>query len=164
MTLTSSPDDQTGLYRELSSALRVDAAEFGGRLQPPLSEPDADQLRADARRELGTRLPEAYVSLLLHADGLDYDGNVVFASRRAPLAGHPDRTLEGVVEANLDWRELNPDDYGDLLVLGESNGDQLVQDLGTQRFSVLDPVGFTTFEEFGTFEELIYHVFTELAG
>ena len=164
MTLTTPPDDRVGLYRELSSSLQADAAEFGDELQLPASEADANRIRTEARRELGAGLPEAYVSLLRYADGLDYDGNVIFASRRGPLAGHPDRTIEGVVEANLDWRDLNPEDYSGLLVLGEANGTQLVQDLVTGRFQVLDPVGFTVFEEFETFEELVHHVFTELAN
>ena len=162
MTLTTPPDDPAGLYRELAASLRANAFTRGP--QPPLSAAGADRLRGEALAELGVGLPETYLALLRHADGVDYDGNVVFASRRGPLAGHPGRTIEGVVEANLDWRDLNPDDYDGLLVLGEANGAQLVRDLGTGRFQVLDPVGFTVFGDFGTFEGLVHHVFTELAA
>lgn len=129
--------------------------------EPPATEAALARLSGRAREEFGVSLPAC---LLRRTDGVSFNGLLLYATIRRRQGPPEDWTLEGVVEGNLDWRDLAPDDYDGLLVLGEENGVNLVQDLKTGQFQVLDPIGFTVFEEFATFEELVHHALTEVSG
>ena len=135
----------------------------GEPVEPPATEGDLTRLAERMREELGTPPPPYLLHVLRRTDGLSFNGLLLYGTERRRPAPPRRGTIEGVVEGNLDWRDLDPEDYGGLLVLGEENGAQLVQDLKTGWFQLFDPVGFSAFEEFETFEELVRHALTEVS-
>ena len=139
----------TTAYRRLLAQVR----DQGGVLQPPCSEHGLDVLRRRLRAELGIGLPAELADLLRIADGLNWNGLYVYPSATAPLAGHPDVVPAGVVEANLDHREV--EGLEDVLVFGDDSLDLYAWRGSTGEFQVLDKVPRDVIATAASFDELI---------
>lgn len=122
-------------------------------MQPPATAGQVEALRARVRAELGAPLPAGYEEFLLRYNGLDSNGLRVYATETVPLAGRPDRTLEGFVEANRAWRA---DEYYErLLVFAESAQRLYVYDLDEKRYQVLDRATCGVLHSFAAFQGLL---------
>lgn len=128
-------------------------------LQPPCSEDELAVLKRRSESELGATLPEGYCEFLRQTDGLAWNGVHIYGSRRAPLAGHEGGEVMGLIEENLEWREMLADiaEYEHLLVLGFSDLDHYVYDLRTGQYVVKAGGSSDVFARYKTFEELFEH-------
>src|SRR5437763_1571215 len=129
------------MWRELLEAVVTKMTSVGLRPQPPCG---ADELGRTSRAvfgQLGIELPNEYRELLSIADGIDWNGLVFFASRSAPLDGFQDRHIEGILDANLGYRD-DPD-LARYLVLGEDGTVLFCTESGSARHVVLLKVGLT---------------------
>jgi hypothetical protein len=125
--------------------------------QPPCGKQERENLYAAVQKELGAALPREYLELLEVVNGLDYDGLVIFASKRGPYVDDPATDLEGIIEANSDYRD-NPD-MSDYLLFGEDGTVFYAQDLRSGRFVVCLTVGLTELESYPTCSELFVSAF-----
>jgi hypothetical protein len=104
------------MFRELLARVGDEQRRYGSALQPPSTEQQVQRLIERARVELGAELPVEYLDFLRMTNGLDWNGVVLYATETLPIVGHADRTIEGMVDANLGLRD--DERFQDLLVLG----------------------------------------------
>lgn len=141
------------MYEQLLTEVGAEQARYGERSQPPCTEERLERLRRRVREELGAELPEGYAAFLRRQDGLNHNGLFIYASETSPVAGGADATIEGLVEANLGWRD---DEYfNDHLVFGEGNMDLYVRHLPTGEYQIIDRTPGNVIETHPSFEQLI---------
>lgn len=96
-------------------------------MQPGADEATIATVRERLRSLFGAVLPDAYADLLRREDGVDVDGLVLYGSWQSPDARGPGGFWQGLVAANLLWRDVpGREDY---LVLGDSDLYLLTVDL-----------------------------------
>jgi len=126
------------MYRDLLHRVAKEQARSGRTPQGPCPDVQLARLRRRVRAELGTELPAEYVDLLAHANGLDWNGVVIFASDTTPIVGHLGRSIAGIVEMNLGFRDDRR--FEDLLVLGSDGLDIFTYRVSTGAYEVYDEV------------------------
>lgn len=141
------------MYEQLLTQIGAEQARYGERSQPPATEERLERLRQRAREELGAEVPEEYLDFLRTQDGLNHNGLFIYASEPSPVEGTTDATIDGLVEANLGWRD--DDFFKDLLVFGEGNMDLYVRHLPTGEYRVIDRVPGNLIETHPSFKQLI---------
>jgi hypothetical protein len=141
------------MYQQLLVEVRAAQASYGAQSQPPCPGDRLEQLRRRVRDELGAGLPEAYIDFLKAQDGLNHNGLFIYASERAPIVGATNATIQGIVDANLGWRDVEA--MRQYLVFGEGNMDLYVRHLPTGAYQIVDRVPGNLINTFGSFEELI---------
>ena len=141
------------MYEQLLTRVGEEQARYGERSQPPCTEERLERLRRRARAELGTEVPEEYAAFLRAQDGLNHNGLFIYASETSPVAGAADATIEGLVEANLGWRD--DEFFNDYLVLGEGNMDLYVRHLPTGEYQTLDRTPGNLIESHPSFDQLM---------
>jgi hypothetical protein len=146
------------MYQDLLQRVAEDMAEFGATLQPPCTDAKVQALVARATQELQAIPPDDYLEFLKSTNGLDWNGTVVYASENVPIVAHPDRSIAGLVDMNLNYR----DDvrFKDLLVLGSNGMDIYTYRLSTKEFQVYDEVPHGLIETCADFDDLITKVLT----
>ena len=148
------PTNTTDRFREVLGAIvremRPHVPSFA--LRPPAAEADLADLRRTATDELGADLPESYLDLLRLADGVQFDGVIVYASHRAP-GDDPYTVPPGFVEANLSLREAEA--FDDYLVFGGADDLLLALHVPTGEYQALDPFGLDADEAFETLDALV---------
>ena len=112
-----------------------------------------ERLKQRARMELGLELPADYLDFLAHSDGLDWNGVVIYASEPLPIVMHPDRSIAGVVEMNLVFRDDRS--FHDLLVLGSDGMDIYAYRVPTGAYEVRDEVPHELVAENPSFEDMM---------
>jgi hypothetical protein len=96
-------------------------------VQPGADEAAIAAVRERLRSLFGATLPDAYADLLRREDGVDVDGLVLYGSWQSPDARGPGGFWQGLVAANLLWRDVpGRESY---LVLGDSDLYLLTVDL-----------------------------------
>lgn len=144
--------------------IEVRAAPFGGSLQPPAGTEDLKSMAEQARERFGYTLPLSYLDLLSVADGVDFNGYSLYASKTQPLQGEESSSLYGFLEMNELWEEYDQNNDHHLLVFGETGDDLFLFDQRDQKFKVTDKVGGDAYQEFDTFEELAEQLFKNALG
>lgn len=91
-----------------------------------------------ARAELGAELPIEYLDFLRLTNGLDWNGVVLYATEAVPIVGHADRSIEGMVDANLDLRD--DERFQDLLVLGSDGMNLYTCRISAPAYALYDEV------------------------
>jgi hypothetical protein len=136
------------MWQELLSSTLEALQGFGCQPQPPCPETEIEALSSRSRTVLGIELPQEYKELLRRVNGLDWNGLVIYASKRGQLQGLPKGTIEGLVDANLALRGDN-DDMSNYLVLGDS-GETLyaVHKLSKKKFHVIDVPDSSVMEKY----------------
>jgi hypothetical protein len=84
---------------------------------------------------------------------LNYNGLFIYASETVPVVGSRSATIQGIVEANLGWRDYEP--HAAYLIFGEGNMDLYVRHLPTGRFQVVDRVPGNLIETHPSFDQLL---------
>ncbi|HEX8119397.1 MAG TPA: YrhA family protein [Pyrinomonadaceae bacterium] len=141
------------MYEQLLTQVGAEQAKYGERSQPPCAEGRLERLRLRAREELGAELPEEYADFLRAQDGLNHNGLFIYASETSPVAGGADATIQGLVEANLDWRD--DEHFNNYLVFGEGNMDIYVRHLPTGAYQTLDRTPGNLIETHPSFQHLL---------
>jgi len=90
------------------------------------------------------------------ADGLDWNGLVIYASKRSQLVGSA-RTIEGFIEGNIDYRDF--DNCSDYLIFGDDGTVLFALQTKTQKYQVVTIVGLTVLESFDSFDDLLSNAF-----
>jgi hypothetical protein len=147
------------MYKELLTGVAEWMKENSLQMQPPGRETDIEDARARARAVLGAELPEEYCRLLRETDGLDANGLVLYATRTSPIAGHHDRFITGIVEANEGWRDL--EDNRNYLFFGDSGMSLFAYHLGEKRYQILDRSSGSLIEAVQGFDELVARALEE---
>jgi len=126
---------------------------YAEQLQPPCSDAELHALRHRARLELGHDAPDEYVRFLKRANGIDWNGLVIYASERAPIVGHADRSIDGFVDANLDFRDHSA--FADYLVFADDGVALFVYHVTRSVYQAITRVGLVDLESFRSFDDLI---------
>jgi hypothetical protein len=111
-------------------------AQFGGKLQPPASKEDLEALTKQVQERFRYELPAGYLQLLATADGVDFNGYTIYASKTQPLQGEEKILLQGFVEINEFWQECAGNEDHHLLMFGETGDDLYLFDQRAQQFHV----------------------------
>ena len=146
------------MYQDLLKRVAEEERRFGSTLQPPCTESQISALVTRAKSELQATPPEQYMEFLELTNGLDWNGVVVYASETVPIVNHPDRSIAGLVEMNLNYRDDAR--FSDLLVLGSSGMDIYAYRVSTETYEVIDEVPHELIESLTTFDELMNRILT----
>ncbi|MHC9543218.1 MAG: YrhA family protein [Vulcanimicrobiota bacterium] len=141
------------MYQDILKPVAEELAKYGCSLQPPCEEGNIHTLIKRVKEELSAALPDNYAAFLREVKGLDYNGLVIFADETTPIAGFDDRFIEGIVEANLGYRDA--EDLKDYLVLGTNGGVHYVQKIGADEYQSIDAVSLDLYEKFDSFPEML---------
>lgn len=145
------------LYADLLAEVAARCREFDQQLQPPAIPRDINSLRERARSELGVDVPDEYVAFLRLHDGLDWNGLVIYASHTTPIADDARYSIQGLVEANLAWREAEP--HKDFLFFGESGVDIYCLHVSRREYQITDRQSGRLSDVVPSFEHLIVEAF-----
>jgi len=141
------------MYQDILKPVAEELAKYGLSLQPPCTEKEVEALKRRVKEELATVLPEHYAAFLMEVKGLDYNGLVILADETTPIAGFDDRFIEGIVDANLGYRDVER--LKDYLVLGTNGGVHYVQKLDAEEYQSIDAVSMDIYEKFDSFQEML---------
>jgi len=141
------------MYQQLLTRLRLAQATYGEQSQPPCPDERLARLRRRVRDELGADLPDEYAAFLREQDGLNHNGLFVYASEPTPIVGATGATIQGMVEANLIWRD--DEHMIPYLVFGDGNLDLYALHVPTGEYQVVDRVPGNLIATYPSFEHLI---------
>jgi len=139
-------------------------AQFGGKLQPAAPKQDLEALTKQVQERFRYELPAGYLQLLATADGVDFNGYTLYASKTQPLQGEEKIQLQGFAEINEFWQEYAENEDHHLLMFGETGDDLYLFDQRAQQFHITDKVSGDVYQAFDTFEELAEQLFKESLG
>lgn len=146
----------------LSAIQQIEARRMlnNGAPQPPLSEPAREAFKSRVASTLSYELPQAYVDILAVADGLDWNGIVLYASETRM---HDDELLiQGLLEANIQLRMAYTPDK-DFIYFAESGTDAFRHNLVAHTFEISDRVvGTSVYETFDTAEALFQRMLEKM--
>ena len=130
-------------------------------LQPAANTESVGLLMQRATDELLYNPPVFYLELLQATDGLARNGIQMYGTHTQRIAGLSRESLiEGLVEANLIWRDFEPNK--DYIFFAESGSDLYQYNLKTSQFEISDRVGRTVFNTFDTAAELFEQLFNHM--
>ena len=141
------------MYEQLLADVSAEQARYGMQIQPPCPEERLARLRRRVRDELGAELPDGYEAFLRTQDGLNYNGLFIYASETAPIVNVRGAAIQGIVDANLGWRDI--EQMVAYLVFGDGNMDLYALHLPTGEYHVLDRVPGNLIETHPSFELLM---------
>lgn len=155
------------ILQRLLSEIEADLADFDEQIEPPCAAAQLTALQADSTAQLAYELPSEYVEILAMHDGVDCNGIQLYASEPKiednNLLGRPEYLKRGFVEANLIWREYEPNNQ---YVFFAESGDKLYcHNLTTSRYEVVDRITKAPIYEpssFDTFNELLKQVLNHM--
>jgi hypothetical protein len=145
------------MYQQLLDEVRAEQARYGGHVQLPCPEERLAVLRRRVREDLGAELPEEYVAFLREQNGLNFNGLFIYASETTSIVGTRDASIQGIVDANLGWRDV--ESMRVYLVFGDGNMDLYARHLPTGEYHVLDRVPGNLIETHPSFELLMAAAF-----
>jgi hypothetical protein len=141
------------MLEELLKPVAQDKEKYGLKLQPPCDESALSDLRKRVSAELSAELPESYAAFLGLTDGLDYNGLVIYSSITKPIVGYDDRFIEGFVEANISFRDLEA--FRKYLVIANSGELLYLYEIASSRSLAVDSISLQPEEHFGSIEEML---------
>lgn len=151
---------EANLKAQLDSIQAVQQ-EFDHQMESPAPIDELVRLTTAARQQFrGYDVPQAYLNVLAVANGIEWNGCQLYASRDRTFlagAGRIKYAVRGLVEANEAWRAL---DYNrGYVYYGESGLDLYRHNLATDGFEICTRVGLTVVERLQTVDELLTRVF-----
>jgi len=141
------------MYRDLLQQIAIEQGRVGGGAQSPCSATQLERLARRVRVEFDTAPPPEYMDFLAQTDGLDWNGVVVYASEPSPIVGRPDRSIAGIVEMNLAFRD-DPR-FHDLLVLGSDGMDIYAYRMSSGEYQAFDEVPHQLVLAHPSFEDMM---------
>jgi hypothetical protein len=147
------------LFTALIEALEADQAAHGEVPQGTASAGDIDRLRAGLHAAFGAVLPQDYALFLRRANGLDYNGLVLYGATQSQAAPGAGGFWQGLCAANRLWRE-GPG-HENLLILGETDLDLLTVTLEGVEPSLRDKVSGDLAQAFESVKDLLQAVISQ---
>lgn len=141
------------MYHDLLKKIADEMKQLGRAMQPICAFSELETLRKKSLQKLGMAVPEPYTAFLALTDGLDWNGLVVYASKRTAIVGFPDRYIEGYIEGNQDYRDFPP--LKDYLIFAEDGVVLFTYRISASEYQVVTVVGLTLLESFRSFDELL---------
>lgn len=136
--------------RNLLERIHAEMRAAGEQVQAPASPEALDMLHDHAGRELHTVLPQAYVDFLREADGLDFNGTVIYATRQRALPGG--LTLLGFPESNHHFRRAGPRHQ---VLFGETGDELYALDQTSGAWLRIDRASLSPLETYPTCEAML---------
>lgn len=165
MVLSSIQPCMSDLLQLLLGTVLAERAAQKRPMQPPATGEQLQKFLARSQ-ELDYQFPATYLEVLSVADGIDSNGIVLYASETQPLVGHadrPDYTIEGIVDANLTWRDYKPNQR--FVFFAEAGDMVYCHDLTKNTFQIMDRIAQDVDSEsdvFTTCEELMEKVLNHM--
>jgi hypothetical protein len=143
------------------ASIQAAQQEFDQQLEAPTPVDELARLTTTARQQLqGYDVPRVYLDVLAVANGIEWNGCQLYASRDRTFltaAGRAKYAVRGLVEANEAWRVV---DYNrGYVYYGESGLDLYRHALATDKFEICTRIGLTIVESFHTADDLLARVF-----
>lgn len=147
------------MFEDVLKPVVEEKKKYGLSMQSPCTDGSLASLKKRVKDTLKAVLDEGYASFLLETNGLDHNGLVFYASDTMPLAGFDDRTIEGIVEANLGLRDVEI--FKEFLVYGTSGEVNYACRLNDGKFVTVDAVSFDLFDTFSSFKDMLVGALSE---
>jgi hypothetical protein len=133
--------------------VRSDQEKYGEASQGPATPDAVARAREAVQARFGATLPADFAAFLERANGVDYNGVVIYGANQSEAAPGPNGFWQGVVAANAAWRD-GPG-HEEYLVLGETDMDLLTVDLSGADPVLRDKVSSDVNETFGSVADAI---------
>ncbi len=124
--------------KEIIEAVHANKAAFAEPVQPPATRIAIDSAVAEAKARFGAAVPGDFQDFLTIANGIGFDGVVIYGADQTPERTGPADFWHGLIAANLAWRDGS--DRGPILILGETDMDLFTVDLAGENPLVQDKV------------------------
>lgn len=145
----------TTLIADILTRIHAEQREAGEKVPEPANSSDIGELQSYTRTSLGAELASGYRTFLSQANGLDFNGTVVYATRQTDYANN--LHLLGFRESNDVFR--SGDDRTHILY-GETGDELFVQNKSGDTWHILDRGSLTPLEDFGSFDDMLTRVLT----
>ena len=123
-----------------------------------VSEEKIDKASKEFCRLFNVKLPQDYIEMLRHTNGISFNGNSIAGIYDADfLVEHPRKKSMDIVRFNSSFRDLT--DITDYILLGKSSTDLVVYNINEDRFQILSNGVMHCFGTFDTFLELLHSFF-----
>ena len=143
------------LPADMLSRIHAEQREAGEKVPEPANASDIQELQSYTRTSLGAELASGYRKFLSQANGLDFNGTVVYATSQTNYGNN--LHLLGFRESNDAFR--SGDDRMHVLY-GETGDELFAQDTSRDTWYILDRGSLTSLEDFGSFDDLLTRVLT----
>jgi hypothetical protein len=147
------------MYEQLLQEHIHNIKRFGLSPQPPATQQELQAVREESKTELGFDPPPEYDRLLKMTNGLESNGLSLYGSARVPLVDYKDRFVQGLVYANLNWRDHEPNKR--YVFFGDGGLSMYGYDLEDRKYQLVDRTNGDVLEEFDSFEAMIYRALEE---
>lgn len=131
----------------------ADQVRHGEAIQGPAPAEAIAHTGGELSSRFGATPPRDYATFLEQANGIDYNGLVLYGTTQSPDAPGPGGFWQGLVAANALWRE-GPG-HEAYLILGETDMDLFTVDLAGQQPALRDKVSSDVVEPFPSVAQAI---------
>lgn len=138
---------------DILQRITADQADAGEACQLPATDAQIDRLIDDLERAFGANLPKAVQAFLMRANGLDYNGLVLYGASQTEAARGPGGFWQGMVPANALWREAVGCE--NILVIGETDMDLVTVALDGTQPCLRDKISNDETEGFDSVEQML---------
>jgi hypothetical protein len=155
--LSISINESTGTAAEMIKSLidrvRVIANGWGEELEPPVIGSELEQFIDKVQYSYSVELPEQYKEFLQLANGLEFNGLIIYGTRNSENA--PDASTLDFFEMNEVFQDSSRARILDVIAVGEDSTGVLTYDKDTQQFQYRDRIGLDRVETFSSFEKIL---------
>lgn len=149
----------TSTLTALLDEIQADKALYDRNPESPASAEELQTLQQEAAQQLGYKLPAAYLDILTRSNGVDWNGFELYGTGELTAKTTEGQTFyerQGLVEANLVWRDYPPNN--DYVFLAQSGDELYCHHLTNDKFEIVDRITKEPIYEpstFDTCEELL---------
>jgi hypothetical protein len=140
---------------EVLPQIHAEQREAGETVPEPADPAAIGELQAYTRTHLGAELAPGYVAFLGRANGLDFNGTVIYATRQTDY-GNGLHVL-GFRESNDLFRSGDERSH---ILYGETGDELFAHDTSDDSWHILDRGSLTSVEDFRSFDDLLSRILT----
>ncbi len=147
---------------EILQPLKAQAEKWGEIIEPPASAEEIDQFKKRAKENLKLELPAEYLEFLQAANGLEFNGLIIYGTRNSTISG--DASPLDFFEMNDLARESYRKELFEFVVIGEDSTGILTFSDSAKLFQYRDRIGIDRVTDFPSFEELLKSEVAKING
>lgn len=140
----------------LVAEVAAEQQDAGETVQKGASEEEIAEAAGQVRGELGAQLPADYLAFLAQANGMDFNGLVLYGAGQSPDKPGKGGFWQGLVATNQEWRSTG--DHEGYLILGDTDMDLLTASIDGQEAALRDRVSGDVLERFGDVRSMLEKV------